>query len=176
MFLLFSRRWHWSTGFIFSYLHCWGFWDLCGCRLHWWKSLHIPYTAGQLSLRVPLLCIASGGVWISFVFLALPSCSQKPPAASIRLFCNGWGMGGWDEAVLACGSALPPEFRPRVYRLLRLECFFFLQLLWHLPSWGLKCQVEHRGIGWADSCSCRVLCSVPAGFKHSDFFVLFLWP
>lgn len=44
------------------------------------------------------------------------------------------------------------------------------------------CLVEYESarwamrVGWADSCARGVLCSVPAGFRHSDFVVLFLWP
>lgn len=96
------------------------------------------------------------------------------PAASTTLGLQ-WVRDGWVASVGveagSCfdGSALPCGFSCNKYRPFMCELFFFLVLLWS-SRWGFYWQADHRGMEYAGSPVCWILCLVLLGCGVLWFF------
>lgn len=89
-----------------------------------------------------------------------------------------WVRDGWVASVGveagSCfdGSALPCGFSCNKYRPFMCEPFFFLVLLWS-SRWGFYWQADHRGMEYAGSPVCWILCLVLLGCGVLWFFFFF---
>lgn len=133
------------------------------------KEVGIPFTHSHLGLGAPLPWIRSGGLWVSCVFLALPSYNQNLPAGVDPGCSVMGGQEGCGASLHVSDSALPLGFSHNKYRPLSLEGIF--------PSHFEICQVKtlvpgepHRnGVSIITSAEFFVQCW--RALQCCDFFV-----
>lgn len=190
---MFSSKWHQTQVFIFSYLHGWDsrHFSLDGQCLHEggkpsvfprrWADPSLP---GHLSFGAPLKSIGTGRLWASCVFLALPSCSQKPPHSCPKLtqllllgctmMDGGWLGGGKKVHVSMVLLFLLDLDTMSIDNLGWIVCFFSSPFV--IFQVGFCCLTGHKGKGRADSPSVEPFVQCWQDLECCGIFAPFLYP